>query len=277
MGRLGLPVHFISEYGTDKIGRAVDAFLAENNVDTQYVRKFSDGKTALAIAFLDENNNARYDFYKIFPKERHLTQDIPFNKDDILLFGSSYSVSHILRLQLTSLIKRAKEAGAVVIYDPNFRKAYLKDMDVIKHYITENMELADIVKGSDEDFKIIFGTDNSLDTYNIIRDYCNNFIYTKGKDEVDLHTTTLNAAYAVPQIEPVSTIGAGDNFNVGVIYSLFNKSTITNADIDNIAKCDWDDIIDTGIKFAVDVCQNEDNYLSQRVIRDFGLVREQTS
>ncbi len=274
MGRLGLPVHFISEYGTDKIGRTVDAFLHNNFVNTDYVRRYSDGKTALAIAFLDENNNARYDFYKIFPPERIITQDIEFKQNDILLYGSSYSVSQILRNQLVSLIKKAKNAGAILVYDPNFRKAYLKDMDVIKHYILENMQLADIVKGSDEDFKIIFGTDNALDTYHKVKEFCPNFIYTKGKDEVDLITPSINAEYSVPDIIPISTIGAGDNFNVGVIYSIYNNPYITKETLDTLSKENWDKIVSTGIEFAIDVCQNPDNYISPKITESYAINAE---
>ncbi len=266
MGRLGMPVHFISEYGTDKIGRAVDSFLHQNGINTDYVRRYSDGKTALAIAFLDENNNARYDFYKIFPPERMITQDIVFKKNDILLFGSSYSVSQLLRNQLVALVTKAKKAGAIIIYDPNFRKAYLKDMDVIKDFIIENMMLADIVKGSDEDFKIIFGTQSSKDTYDIIEKYCSNFIYTKGKYEVDLHTSRVHASYPVPDIVPVSTIGAGDNFNVGVIYSIYSNENINKDTLQNLDETYWDTIIENGINFAIDVCLNTDNYISNNII-----------
>ncbi len=271
MGRLGLPVYFISEYGTDKIGRTVDSFLKDNGINTDYVRRYSDGKTALAIAFLDENNNARYDFYKIFPQERIITQNIEFKKNDILLFGSSYSVSQLLRDQLVSLITKAKEAGAIILYDPNFRKAYLKDMDIIKDFIIENMQLADIVKGSDEDFKIIFGTKSSKSTYDIISQYCSNFIYTKGKDEVDLHTEKLHASYPVPNIVPVSTIGAGDNFNVGVIYSIYNNEGINKDTLPHLDEKFWDMIIDNAISFAIDVCQNSDNYISNSIVDKYAL------
>lgn len=269
MGRLGLPVHFVSEYGTDKIGRAVDDFLKKNGVNTQYVRRYSDGKTALAIAFLDENNNARYDFYKIFPPERVIPQDIDFKKNDLLLFGSSYSVSQLLREQLVSLIRKAKDAGAIIIYDPNFRKAYLKDMDVIKDYIIENMQMADIVKGSDEDFKIIFDTQTSKKTYDIISQYCPNFIFTKGKDEVDLHTKRIHASYPVPDIKPISTIGAGDNFNVGVIYSIYTQADINKDNIDSLDEAYWDMIMGNAINFAIDVCQNSDNYISHNIIEKY--------
>src|ERR1035437_6824051 len=66
LGRLGLPVHFISEYGIDTVGEIIDGFLNSNSVATQYVYHYADGKSALALAFLDEKNNANYSFYKAY-------------------------------------------------------------------------------------------------------------------------------------------------------------------------------------------------------------------
>jgi fructokinase len=58
MGRAGLPVSFISEFAVDKVGDLIAKFLVENGVDTSFVNRYSDGNTTLALAFLDENNDA---------------------------------------------------------------------------------------------------------------------------------------------------------------------------------------------------------------------------
>ena len=52
MGRMGLPVSFISEYGIDDVGELIDTFLNENGVNTSAVHRFSNGSTSLALAFL---------------------------------------------------------------------------------------------------------------------------------------------------------------------------------------------------------------------------------
>ncbi len=88
LGRIGLPVHFISEYGLDDTGELVNSLLERNGVDTGSVYRYRDGKTALAIAFLDENNNAHYTFYRDFPASR-LNAGFPeISEKDILLYGS---------------------------------------------------------------------------------------------------------------------------------------------------------------------------------------------
>ena len=86
LGRLGIPVKFIGEYGLDEVGNFIDRFLKENNVSTDYVYRYYDGKSALALAFLNEHNDASYDFYKIYPKKRLNIHFPELNQDDIVLF-----------------------------------------------------------------------------------------------------------------------------------------------------------------------------------------------
>jgi fructokinase len=93
LGRLNLPVFFIGEYGMDEVGNIIDQFLKENHVSTQYVYRYYDGKSTLALAFLNENNDAGYDFYKIYPEKRLAVDFTVIQQDDIVLLGSIYSIN----------------------------------------------------------------------------------------------------------------------------------------------------------------------------------------
>ena len=88
IGRIGLPVSFISEYGSDDVGNLIDNFLKNNVVNTSFVHRYQEGSTALALAFLNEKNDAHYTFYKDYPETR-LDIDFPVIKnDDIIQCGS---------------------------------------------------------------------------------------------------------------------------------------------------------------------------------------------
>ena len=41
LGRLGIPVSFISEVGNDRVGEIIRSFMKENNLSTQYVNPWS--------------------------------------------------------------------------------------------------------------------------------------------------------------------------------------------------------------------------------------------
>ncbi|MEZ5196213.1 MAG: carbohydrate kinase [Bacteroidales bacterium] len=264
LGRLGLPVSFISEIGKDNIGNMIIHFLEQNKVSTHLVDRFSDGRTALAIAFLDKNNNADYTFYKLYPPERFKIDMPIIRKNDILLFGSFFSISKEVREQFIKIIKTAKENRAICIYDPNFRKPHLKELPEVKRYIDENISFADIVRGSNEDFELILGTKNADDAFNVINKIgCPVLIYTSSDKSVELRSNALRLSVPVPGIELISTIGAGDTFNSGLIYKLIkngiDKSSITAINADN-----WRDVINTANRFASEVCQSYDNFISEK-------------
>ncbi len=128
MGRMKLPAYFISEYAFDNIGDVINFFLSSCNVNTQYVYRYRDGKTSIAIAFLNENNDAQYSFYKHLPEERLLMNFPKPDADDIILFGSFYALNKEVRDQVKKFVESGKDAGAIIIYDPNFRKAHLHEL-----------------------------------------------------------------------------------------------------------------------------------------------------
>jgi fructokinase len=63
-------------------------------------------------------------------------------------------------------------------------------------------------------------------------------------------------------IIPVSTIGAGDTFNAGIIYSLVRED-IGREGIADIKAEIWERIIRTAIGFSTHVCLSPENYISQ--------------
>ena len=68
--------------------------------------------------------------------------------------------------------------------------------------------------------------------------------------------------YAVDAVQAVSTIGAGDSFNAGLIYGLI-KNGIGRDDINNGLKPEhWDSIIATAQMFAAECCKDISNSVS---------------
>jgi len=261
LGRLGIPVHFISEYGTDTVGEMIDGFLTSNGIDTRFVYHYSDGKSALALAFLDEKNNANYSFYKAYPTKR---LDVVFPEvqaNDIIMFGSFYGITYEIRDILKQFLNHAKSRGAIIIYDPNFRKSHLFELERLKPAILENMSMASIVRCSDEDLELIFNVKDAEAAYEVVKPLCPNMLYTASSKAVYLHTPTVKESFSVKKIEPISTIGAGDNFNAGVVYGLFNEN-INKEDLSSLPLHTWQNLINHGIDFASEVCMSYDNYIS---------------
>lgn len=262
LGRLGLQVHFISEYGIDTVGEIIDGFLNSNGVDTQYVYHYADGKSALALAFLDEKNNADYSFYKAYPPQRLNVTFPEINKDDIIMFGSFYGITLEIRDILRKFLHHARDNHAIIIYDPNFRKSHLFELHKLKPAILENLSLASIVRCSNEDAEMIFDVKDVDSAYHIIQQYCPNMVYTSSSEAVYLRTSSLSNTFPVKKLEPVSTIGAGDNFNAGLVYGLL-KHHLKNDELNDLQADTWTNLINYGVQFATEVCLSYDNYVSE--------------
>ncbi len=261
LGRIGLPVHLISEYGVDDIGRIIDDFLKVNGVSTLFADHFREGNTALAIAVLNERNDASYTFYKNYPAKR-LEMDFPeIHKDDIVLCGSIYAITREIRDKFVNFVKGASANGAVVLYDPNFRKAHSSELDELRPLIVENIKMASIIRGSDEDFQNIFGAVSPDEAWNAVKQYCSCLVYTASSEGVYVRTTHFAGKFPVKKITPVSTIGAGDNFNAGMIAAIY-KNGITGGQMQTMGEDMWSKVISSGIDFASDVCMSYENYIS---------------
>ena len=263
LGRAGANVTFISEVGGDKVGNIILDFMKENGVGTDNVVVYPDRKSPVSLAFLNEKNDAEYIFYKDYPNLR-LDAEMPeVTGDDIIMFGSYYAITPQLRDKVKELLDRARKAGAIIYYDVNFRKSHAHEAIKLMPTILENFEYADIVRGSNEDFGYMFGmTDPDKVYQHKVSFYCPHFICTNGGEGLCLRTASLKKDYPVEPLQTVSTIGAGDNFNAGLVFGLL-KNRIRKADLDELTEADWDKIIASGMSFSKEVCTSLDNYISK--------------
>ena len=233
LGRCGVPTTFIGETGNDRVGEQIVRFLKDNGVNADNVNRFPDSKSPISLAFLNDQNDAEYLFYKDHPHDQLDFVFPDIQPDDIVLFGSFYAVNPVIRPQVMGLLDNARNHGAIIYYDVNFRSSHRNEVMRITPNLLENLEYADIVRGSSEDFEVLYGMTDPTKIYNAeISFYCKKFIYTNGEHPVTLRAENgFQKTYPVTKTETVSTIGAGDNFNAGFIFGLL-KYGITRRHIE---------------------------------------------
>lgn len=261
LGRMNLDVGFVSEVGDDDLGELILEFLHQNNVNPSWVHQFENGKTPVALAFLDQNQNAHYSFYKSYPKDR-LPQTFPLvHENDIVLFGSFFAVNAEVRERVLEFIIGVKNGGAIIIYDPNIRHPSSYKMDETLKNVYANFALADIVRASHDDFSRLFGVDDPKVARQIIGEYSHaDLIFTHSSKFVYFENKHFSQTYDIPQIEVLSSIGAGDNFNAGVIYALV-QGKVLKSNLKSLDEKSWRPVIKSGIRFSQQVCQSLDNYI----------------
>lgn len=259
LGRTGTPSLFLGYTGGDLVGQQTIDFLRDNGVGTEYFEMRKDEKSAISLAYLNEQGDANYLFYKTPPSASAEMKIPDFSADDVLLFGSYYASSPGTREYVRKVLKKATMAGAVVYYDLNFRKSHQHELPQLMPTLIENFENSSIVRGSADDFEVMYGERDARTIYREhIKHYCPTFICTSGPGLITVCTPEFIQDYPVPAVETVSTVGAGDNFNAGFIYSLL-KHRVKHADLTSLAPQTWAMLIQSGCAFAAQVCQSEHN------------------
>lgn len=265
LGRAGVKAALISETGNDHIGKKIIRFMESNGIDSSNVNVYAESKSPLSLAFLNEKNDAEYIFYKDHPHDQldFIYPDI--QPDDIVMFGSFYAINPVIRPQVAGLLEYAKNHGAILYYDVNFRASHRNEVMKITPNLLDNLEFADVVRGSNEDFSILFNRNDADSVYRTdISFYCHNFIYTQGSEPVEVRAEGgVNCQYPVGNTQTVSTIGAGDNFNAGFVYGLI-KYGITKDDIQRgLTREQWDKLVECAQMFSCECCKNINNYISK--------------
>lgn len=265
LGRSGVKASMISETGNDRIGQNIIKFMESNGIDASYVNVYPESKSPLSLAFLNDHNDADYIFYKDHPHDRIDYVYPEVNADDIVLFGSFFALNPVIRPQVYAFLDYARQRDAILYYDVNFRASHKNEVMKVTPNLLDNLEMADIVRGSSEDFEILFRQHDADTVYRSqIAFYTKKFIYTRSADPVEVRGDSgFSKQYPVLPTETVSTIGAGDNFNAGFIYGLI-KNGITRQHIDQgLTESQWDALVSSALDFSAECCRDIYNYVSE--------------
>lgn len=254
LGRAGVPCVMVTEVGGDHIGDLTCQYLRENGVSDEFVRRHAGTKSHITLAFLDEHNDAQYIFYKDHASAA-LDGELPhIQASDIVLFGSFFAINPAIRPVVRSMLRKAREVGAWLYYDINFRKTHIADIPQVMVNIEENMRLANIVRGSIEDFGYLYNLTDADAIYERVRPFCPTLILTDGARTIRVYSPAGCESYLVLPIETVSTVGAGDNFNAGYIYAMLKG-------IDDSAAR-----IAMAQRWSQDVCRQLGNNISDELV-----------
>ena len=263
LGRAGVPCVMVTEVGGDHIGDMTCQFLRDNGVSDEFVCRHPGTKSHVTLAFLNEHNDAQYTFYKDHASAA-LDGRLPeIYADDVVLFGSFFAINPAIRPAVSTLLHNARKAGAWLYYDINFRKSHIPDIPQVMANIEENMRLADVVRGSKEDFEYLYGLTDADAIYEKVRPFCSRFILTNGAQQIRIYTPMKVESqkskverFSVEPIETVSTVGAGDNFNAGYIYAKLQ------------GKNEPSERVQMAQRWSQDVCRQLGNNISDALVQE---------
>ncbi len=160
--RLGAKTAFIGKVGNDSFGDMLRECLRKNGVDISGLVTDPLLRTTLAVVSVDAGGERQFAFYRNPGADVNLgIDDVPENllRDTrILHFGSVSLTAEPEREATLYAVKRAKDLGAIISYDPNYRPALWPDEKTAVARMREPLELADVIKVSDEELALLGGS-----------------------------------------------------------------------------------------------------------------------
>jgi 2-dehydro-3-deoxygluconokinase len=126
LARLGIDVAWVSRLGRDEFGDMIEAGLAAEGVDLRWVRR-DDAPTGLFLKWRSGGRGGVVYRRAGSAASRLAPGDVP---DEALegvrlvhLTGFTMAISESARELVLDVARRAKDRGAIVLFDPNFRPA----------------------------------------------------------------------------------------------------------------------------------------------------------
>lgn len=165
--RLGAATAFIGKVGNDSFGAFLRDTLTQNGVDVSGLVTDPQLPTTLAVVALDARGERSFSFYRDPSADVNLSvddlQEAQLTNTRYLHFGSVSLTAEPARSATLHAARIAKQHGAVISYDPNYRPSLWSDEKTAVARMLEPLETVDILKVSDEELPLLTGT-SDLDT-----------------------------------------------------------------------------------------------------------------
>jgi fructokinase len=222
LARLGLRTAFVGVVGDDEFGCLLERKLLDEGVEAAF-RFSSEAKTGVWFVALDAQGDRSF-----FTPAGADSADKLIDEQDsarvpqarIFHCGSSSHIRPAAQQALRTAVRRARDRGMTISFDPNVRAHLWRDLRELRDLCDDVLPLCDVVKLSEDELEVCLGVREpavALDRLHALG--------------VKLACVTLGARGAVgrrgeeraqapaPPIEVVDTTGAGDGFVAGLLAS----------------------------------------------------------
>ena len=229
--KLGIESRFVGCVGNDPFGTILKNTLLRYNVDSGGLQVTDKASTTLAVVTVDPSGERSFAFCRRPGADTQIdrAKALEAVKDaDILHFGSVSLSSPLCRDTITAAVSFAKENGALITYDPNYRASLWQSEEEAIREMRAVLPLCDIVKISEEETLLLTGFEAPEDAAKALAE--------KG---VRLTIVTLGAEGAywrfgehsgtVPgfRVKVADTNGAGDTFFGAFLSRIAKRSGLS--------------------------------------------------
>ncbi|GAB3457511.1 carbohydrate kinase [Streptomonospora sediminis] len=218
--RLGTPTMLLSRFGADAFAERLRGRMAAESVDLSRCPT-GLGSSALAVATLDADGSARYDFWLEDAPDWGWTQEelagaLP-ESVRVLHLGSIAALRPPGDTELLELARRERERR-IVTFDPNVRMATLPSADHARGRVEDFCGASHLVKASDADLAELYpGVLPVTAAQRLLEFGPQVMVVTRGGKGAFAFSRYGSAEVASPAVQVHDTIGAGDTFMAALV------------------------------------------------------------
>ncbi|QLK43971.1 aminoimidazole riboside kinase [Vibrio owensii] len=231
ISRLGGNSAFFGRVGQDPLGRFMKATLAQEQVNTDYMLLDEAQRTSTVIVDLDDSGERSFTFMvKPSADQFLIPADIPeFAQSEWLHVCSIALANEPSRSSTLKAMQDIKAAGGFVSFDPNLREEVWANPEELKPVVRQAIELADVVKFSDDELLFLTDTGSLEAGLEAIKAFNNTLVLiTQGAKGALVVFEGEQELIAGQAVKPVDTTGAGDAFVGGLLARLAQHNEWAN-------------------------------------------------
>ncbi|KAH9727561.1 putative fructokinase-4 [Citrus sinensis] len=232
VARLGGKAAFVGKLGDDEFGHMLAGILKENGVSADGINFDQGARTALAFVTLRADGEREFMFY------RNPSADMLLRPDELNLelirsakvfhYGSISLIVEPCRSAHLEAMKAAKEAGALLSYDPNLRLPLWPSPEEAREQIMSIWDKAEVIKVSDVELEFLTGSDK-IDDESALSLWHPNLkllLVTLGEHGCRYYTKSFKGAVDAFHVNTVDTTGAGDAFVGALLGKLVDDQSV---------------------------------------------------
>ncbi len=220
--RLGVLSSFVGSVGDDPFGHFLRDMVGREGVDVSGV-KLSRNRTTIAFVATKSDGSKDIAFYRNPGADADFSEaDLPdLRRTSIFHCGSvSLSLEPCRSAQLEAAC-RVRANGGIVSFDPNWRPSLWDDFELAHKQIWKMMELSDVVKVADEEWKFVTGTDSFEEGARRIRAVGPRLVLqTRGPNGAAWEFEGGTGEVPGLVVKAIDTLGAGDAFVAGFLAEI---------------------------------------------------------
>ncbi len=164
LNNLGKKTSFIGKVGNDQFGKTLKASLEELGIGTENLLMDNEVHTTLALVHTFADGDRDFSFYRNPGADMMLTVDelnLDLVRDTRIFHFGTLSMTHDgIRATTKKAIETAKEAGALISFDPNLREPLWDSLDNAKEQVRWGLGKCDVLKISDNEIQWLTGEED---------------------------------------------------------------------------------------------------------------------